>query len=94
MIAHEHQLRITIVGAENPTFAARGPDIATKITIHYGPEYPSSLTVLSHVVPLSLFPAPVKPEKDGDFIMSHGGQLKKPAAAIEVDDEFAQKSEL
>ncbi|OQR99392.1 serine protease family S15 [Achlya hypogyna] len=80
-LAHDHKLRVTISGSEYPSFAVRGEDHATKLTIHYGAAHPSSLTIKSHEVAL-----PVQ--------MNLVEEAPKKAEPVKEEDEFAEKIEL
>ncbi|OQS06205.1 serine protease family S15 [Thraustotheca clavata] len=80
LVAHEHQLRVTIAGAEYPSFALENDkDAATKLSIHYSAQYPSSLTIKSHEIAL---PVHMKIVKDS------------PNVQVKEEDEFAEKIEL
>ncbi|EQC36915.1 hypothetical protein SDRG_05742 [Saprolegnia diclina VS20] len=82
LLPHDHQLRVTIAGSEYPSFAVRDSEnLATKLTIHYGAQYPSSLTIKSHEIEL-----PVKMALVEDDV--------KTAAPVKDEDEFAEKIEL
>ncbi|ETW09293.1 hypothetical protein H310_01685 [Aphanomyces invadans] len=80
-LPHQHQFRITIVGHEAATFDNRVADKASKLTVHFSEEFPSSVTIRSHEVPL-----PVVNEVQVE-------KATKPTTDVSKEQRVAEKEE-
>ncbi|TMW59349.1 hypothetical protein Poli38472_004418 [Pythium oligandrum] len=88
VVKHKHQLRLSIGVATSKDFAPAGPEQATKLTVHFGGDYPSSLKIPSFaglnfdsVVPKEGAPAGLESEP------------VKPVEEVSEEDEFAEETE-
>lgn len=96
VIKHDHQLRVSVGVVGPPDFAGPGEAAATKLTVHYGGQYPTKLTLPTYagVRTEDVVPPEEKPEE-----LAVPAQEEETAAAPasgEEKDEFAddKKDEL
>lgn len=86
VIKRDHQLRLSIGVAPPADFAAAGPNQATKLTVHYGAEYPTSISLPTHE---GLYTSNIVPALDNEELESiPTPQTTSESAAEAGEDEF------